>query len=168
LRARSPHSDVAEVLRAHVGQFVAFGISFWVISRLWFVQHAVLKPVVASNRPLSALLMLWLANIVVLPFTTALIAQAGHSALVQALYLGSLAPGSFLMAGVSTVALRNPALRDGPPADPADSVVVALIFLLVLVLTQVAPALSFWPLVLLYAGDPVTARWRKWRGPLPE
>jgi uncharacterized membrane protein len=161
-------SDVAEVLRAHVGQFVAFGISFWVISRLWFVQHAVLKPVVASNRRLSALLMLWLANIVVLPFTTALIAQAGHSALVQALYLGSLALGSFLMAGVSTVALRNPALRDGPPADPADSVVVALIFLLVLVLTQVAPALSFWPLVLLYAGDPVTARWRKWRGPLPE
>ena len=161
-------SDVAEVLRGHVDQFVAFGISFWVISRLWFVQHAVLKPVIAANRRLSALLMLWLANIVLLPFTTALIAQAGRSALVQALYLGSLALASFLMAGVSAVALREPTLRDGPPADPADSVVVALIFLLVLVLTQVAPALSFWPLLLLYAGDPVAARWRKWRGPLPE
>ena len=90
-------SDVAEVLRAHADQFVAFGISFWVISRLWFVQHAVLKPVVAANRLLSVL----------------------------------------------------------------------LIFLLVLVLTQAVPALSYWPLVLLYAGGPVAARWRKWRGPLP-
>ncbi len=161
-------SDVRDVLGDHVTQFVAFGISFWVISRLWFVQHAVLKPVVASNRALSVLLMLWLANIVVLPFTTALIAQAASSALARALYLGALALGSLLMAGVCAVALRDPALRDGPPADPADSVVVALIFLLALVLTLVVPALSFWPLLLLYFGDPVTRRWRRWRGPLPD
>jgi hypothetical protein len=65
------------------------------------------------------------------------------------------------------VAVGNPSLRDGPPADPADSVVVALIFLVALVLTLVVPALSFWPLLLLYVGDPVARRWRRWRGPLP-
>jgi uncharacterized membrane protein len=161
-------SDVGEVLSSHVDQFVAFGISFLVISRLWFVQHAVLKPVVSTNKPMTVLLMLWLANIVLLPFTTALIAQAGHSAVTQSLYLGSMALGSFLMAGVSAVAARDRSLRDGPPADPADSVVAALTFLVVLLLAQVLPSLSYWPLLLLYLGDRAAALWRKWRGPLPE
>src|ERR1700754_850335 len=75
------HSDVGAVLSEHSDQFLAFGISFLVISRLWVAQHRVLRPVIAESHWVSVLLMLWLATIVVLPFTTALIAQVGHSAL---------------------------------------------------------------------------------------
>jgi uncharacterized membrane protein len=162
------HSDVGQVLSDHGDQFLAFGISFLVISRLWFAQHHVLRPVIASNRGVSFLLMLWLATIVVLPFSTALIAQVGHSAVAEILYIGAMALGSGFLAGVAVLVARDHSLRDGPAVDPAYSVVVTVIFVVALALTLAAPGLSYYTLLLLYVGDPLAAWWRRWRGPLPD
>jgi uncharacterized membrane protein len=159
-------SNVGEVLSRHGDQFLAFAISFLVISRLWFAQHSVLRPVVAASPGVSFLVMMWLATIVVLPFTTALIAQVGHVALAQVLYIGTMALGSGFLAGVSVLVARNRSLRDGPAADPAVSVVVTAIFVVALVLTLAVPTLSYYTLLLLYAAGPVARRWRRWRGPL--
>jgi uncharacterized membrane protein len=160
--------DVGAVLGRHGDQFLAFGISFLVISRFWFAQHAVLRPVVASSRGVSLLVMMWLATIVVLPFTTALIAQVGHVALAQLLYIGAMALGSGFLAGVSILVARDHSLRDGPAADPVVSVVVTVIFVVALGLTLSVPALSYYTLLLLYAAGPLSRGWRRWRGPLPD
>lgn len=162
------HSDVGDVLSKHDAQFLAFGISFVVISRLWFAQHHVLRPVVAASGGVSLLIMLWLGTIVVLPFSTALIAQVGHSGVAQVLYIGTMALGSLLLAGVGVLVVRDPSLRDGPPADPALSASVGLIFLVALALTLLVPALSYWTLFLLFGGDRLAKLWRRWRGPLPD
>jgi uncharacterized membrane protein len=162
------HSDVGEVLSDHGAQFLAFAISFLVISRLWFAQHHVLRPVVAASPSVSFLLMLWLATIVVLPFSTALIAQVGHSVVAQILYIGGMALGSAFLAGVSILVARDHSLRDGPAVDPATTVVVTVIFLVALALTLSVPDLSFYTLLLLYAGGPLARWWRRWRGPLPD
>lgn len=160
------HSDVIEVLGRHVDQFLAFGISFWVIARLWFAQHAVLGPVAVGSMAVSVLVMLWLATIVVLPFTTSLVAQAGEQTVVKALYLGTLALGTWLMAGVSLLVSRHPGLRDGPSSDPAGAVAAAVALVVALVVAVLVPGASYWPLLLLAVSDPAARWWRRRRGPL--
>jgi uncharacterized membrane protein len=162
------HSDVGKVLSDHGDQFLAFGISFLVISRLWFAQHHVLRPVISSNRGVSFLIMLWLATIVVLPFSTALIAKVGHSSVAQILYIGDMALGSAFLAGVAFLVARDHSLRDAPAIDPAYSAIVTVIFVVALLLTLAVPSLSYYTLLLLYFGDPLAAWWRRWRGPLPD
>ena len=90
------HGDdsVAQLLREHQVDIGAFLLSFLVIWSLWSAQHRLMRTVVAQDRLVSRLLMLWTLTIVFLPFPTALVTRVGHEPLTKILYIGTMALSS--------------------------------------------------------------------------
>lgn len=154
----SGHGTVRTLLTAHSGQFWAFGLSFVVIARLWLAQHHLLNPVIASSRAVMSWLLLWTLAIVFLPFPTALLPAGGSQSLTKLLYIGTLTISGLCLTGLAVAISRNRAIRDsdetpavGPPAVSAALLAVAL------VLSLVIPGSSYYPLLLLLAGDSIAA-----------
>jgi uncharacterized membrane protein len=153
--------DVAGLLRDHVDDVIGFVLSFVVIARLWLAQHRIVSCLVRQNAAVARLLLAWTFTIVVLPFPTALIATTSHDTLARALYIGTMAVSSALLALIAHVVGRDRTLRDreaGP--DPVHATANTLAFLVALVISVVFPATSYWPLLLLVLVDPVVARLR--------
>ena len=66
------------------------------IAQLWFAQHHVVDGLVRQDPLVVRLLLLWLFTIVLLPFPTALVAEASDDAATKVLYIGTLAVSSLL------------------------------------------------------------------------
>jgi uncharacterized membrane protein len=153
--------SVRHLLEDNKAPIGAFVLSFLVIAQLWMAQHHLLLTVVAANEHLTRLLLLWCLTIVVLPFFTALVAgpgDAGEQAITKILYVGTMAVGSFVLGLASLLISRHPELRDS--SDSPDVVVTfatAATFVVALVVMLVAPATSYWPLLLLVVSDNVVS-----------
>jgi len=157
--------SVTDLLDEHRGELFAFVLSFFVIAQLWFAQHHVVDGLVRQDPLVVRLLLLWLFTIVLLPFPTALLADASDDAATKVLHIGTLAVSSLLLALVAWRIRRNPAIRDteaGP--DPAPIAVLVVAFVVALAISLVWPATSYWPLFLLALNDPVVGAWRRARG----
>jgi uncharacterized membrane protein len=157
--------SVADLLAEHRGEVFAFVLSFFVIAQLWFAQHHVVNGLVRQDPVVERLLLLWLFTIVVLPFPTALLADAADDAATKVLYIGTLAVSSLLLALVSWRIRRTPDIRDddtGP--EPARIAVLVVVFLVALAISLLWPATSYWPLFLLVLQDPIADGWRRARG----
>lgn len=143
-------TSVADLLNEHQGQIGAFLLSFVVIAALWIAQHQVMSPVVVTARWITQVLFCWLLTIVSLPFSTALVAQAGDDPLTKILYIGSMALSSGLLWLTAVLVGRDPASTGGaePPA-PLPSAGTALGMLLALALSLAVPALGYYPLLVL-------------------
>ncbi|MGZ4470437.1 MAG: TMEM175 family protein [Nocardioidaceae bacterium] len=149
------HDSVAVLLRTHQPLLWSFLLSFAVISRLWFAQHYSLRHVLLPNERLSLLLVFWALTIVFLPFPTALVARAGDQALTKILYIGTIALSTVTLALMDRVIVRNPQITDGvglPDVMPA--VVNAVLLGLALVISLAVPALSYFPMLLLFLDTP--------------
>jgi TMEM175 potassium channel family protein len=150
----SRHDSVVTLITAHSGQFWAFGLSFIVIARLWLAQHQLLRRVIAASRAITLWLLVWALAIVVLPFPTALLPVGGSQAMTKVLYIGTLTLSSGCLTGLAVAIKRNPQVRDGdgvPAVAPAAASTGLLALALVLSLT--VPHASYYPLLLLLAGD---------------
>jgi uncharacterized membrane protein len=155
--------SVSHLLDHNQSQIWAFFLSFVVIADLWLTQHRVLHNVVASDRWVLRLLLLWTLTIVALPFPTALLAQenAGHQPATKVLYVGTMATSSLLLALLCVAIGRNDAIRDSDERpDQVKAFATVLTFAVVLVLMLVFPGLSYWPLLLLLLPDRLLALWR--------
>lgn len=156
--------SVGTLLSHNTGQIGAFFLSFLVIANLWLAQHRVLRSVIAASEWLTRLLLLWTLTIVVLPFPTALVAghDVGDQAVTKLLYIGTMAASSLVLSLICLEIRRNAALRD---SDDVPDVVRAFAtfgtFVVVLVLMLALPALSYWPLLLLFLPDRLVALWRR-------
>jgi TMEM175 potassium channel family protein len=78
------------------------------------------------------------------------------------LYIGCLAASSVFLAVLAVTVRRDPTVRDPdtlPEVRPA--VVTAGLLLLALVVAVAVPATSYYPLLLLLAGDGVNGIWQK-------
>jgi uncharacterized membrane protein len=160
----SEQQSVADLIHSHSDLFWSFGLSFAVIARLWLAQHSLMRPVIASNRAVSTLLILWTLAIVFLPFPTALLSGAGEQVITKVLYIGTLAASSVFLAVLALVIKRNPALHEpGATPSPLAGVVNTVLFLLALALTLVIPGLSYYPLILLVTSDWLAALWKRLR-----
>jgi uncharacterized membrane protein len=156
---------VADLLDEHQAQLWAFLLSFAVISRLWFVQHRSVRHVLRYHDRVAHLLMLWALTIVFLPFPTALVAEAGGSALTKLLYIGTMVVSTVMLVFVEAVLVRHPELTDGDDdADPVDGVASAALLALALGISVALPATSYFPLLLLLVAGPVANGWRRLRG----
>ena len=62
-RDLTENESVADLLRAHQPELWSFLLSFVVIARLWFAQHQIVRPLVASHEYVSALLVFWMLTI---------------------------------------------------------------------------------------------------------
>lgn len=96
LRVPEPDADVslAHQLGEQWPNFAAYVVSFLTIGVIWVNHHATLRRLRAVDRSVLFLNLLLLMTIVVLPFTTALMARyllqdSGHT-LAAAIYGGSL------------------------------------------------------------------------------
>jgi len=153
---------VVDLLRAHEGQFGAFALSFLVIARLWFVQHRFLRDVVVPPRGLQALLMLWTATIVVLPFPTGLLPEAGSQTVTKLLYIGTIGLNTALVTAMALLVRRDPAATAGQrPPDPVGAAINTVLLLIALLLALVLPGPSYYPLLLLALDEQVRQLWNR-------
>lgn len=153
---------VGRLLGDHVSELVAFALSFAVIARLWFVQHEIMRTVVAHDRTATRFTTLWVFLVVLLPFPTALVAEAGDQATTKILYVGTMALSTLCLAGASWAIARNRAVRDSDHVPrTAKSVATAALFVLALVVMLAFPVVLYWPLLLLLLDDALLAAWRR-------
>lgn len=156
--------DVTDLLRSHATQLFGFLLSFVVIADLWLDQHRALRSLVLQDRLVTTLLMAWTLTIVVLPFPTSLVAEAGHQPAAKVFYIGTMAVSSALLAVICWAIGRDRSIRDSDEApDPARPFASSVLFLVALGLSLWVPALSYYPLLLLFLAQPSRRLWRHWR-----
>jgi uncharacterized membrane protein len=157
--------SVTHLLRANSDLVWAFFLSFLVIADLWLTQHRLLRNVVASDRVLLRLMLLWTLTIVVLPFPTALVAgSVGHQAMTKILYVGTMTVSSLLLALMCLAIARNDAIRDSDERpDHVRAFATFVTFVVILTVMLAVPGLSYWPLLLLLVPDRVVALGRRRR-----
>jgi uncharacterized membrane protein len=154
----SEGGSVSALLDDHLPELFGFLLSFAVIAQLWFAQHRVVSTLVVQDPVVTRLLSVWLLSIVVLPFPTSLVAQAGEQAATKVLYIGTMAASAVCLSLISWRIARTPQIRDaevGP--DPAIAVATAVTFLVALVVSLLVPSTSYYPLLLLLVSDRVVA-----------
>ncbi|GGF37280.1 DUF1211 domain-containing membrane protein [Marmoricola endophyticus] len=164
-RELGPDESVAHLLEEHVRELIAFALSFAVIARLWFVQHALVRDLVAADAAVTRFLVLWLFSIVLLPFPTSLVAEAGEQPGIKVFYVATMVVSTLFLSGIAWAVARNRGLRDSDRAPaPFFALVTASLFVLALLLMLVLPWLSYWPMLLVALDDPLVGAWRRWRG----
>lgn len=157
---------VAELLSVNYGPIFAFGLSFAVIARLWMVHHAAFDGIERVGHAVVLVDMVWLLTIVVLPFAAALTGDKGDDPLTPQIYVGVLAVNLLSMTVLSVLTHRErgddadetSARRIDGAGGSASMAVIAFVVVLV------APALSFYPLLLLFVsplGDRVVRAVRR-------
>jgi uncharacterized membrane protein len=150
----SSTESVGHLIAAHSGRFWAFALSFVVIARLWVAQHQLMRPVIAQNRYVLWLLMMWSLAIVFLPFPTALLPIGGDQAITKILYMGTLALASTLLTLLAVAIGRSSAIREtdqGPAVAPA--AVIAVLFAVALAISLAVPESGYYPLAVLFFSD---------------
>ncbi|MCC2307857.1 TMEM175 family protein [Cellulomonas chengniuliangii] len=154
--------------------FLAFGISYVVIASFWQGHHRVFEYLRDYSRAMLWANFLWLASIVLIPFTTQLLADQGtNDPAVNALYISTMVvtTGSLLL--IEWLAVRDPQLQRPEVRGALElrGAALALVLLLIaLVLAVVAPGVGmFWLFLLFLSGplDRLARRRRRRRDAVP-
>jgi uncharacterized membrane protein len=141
---------VGDLLRDHLAELGAFVLSFYVIAGRWFNQHTSVSPLLRGSNRITLLLMFWTFTIVLLPFPSALVAEAPDDAVTKVLYVGTMVVSTFTMAAVRREVRLHPELTDGTaPPSTLHSVFTPAAMLLALALMLLFPDLGYWPMLLL-------------------
>jgi len=146
----------AELLAEHSDDILGFVLSFVVIAQLWLAQHHIVSGLVRQNAAVIRLLMLWSFTIVVLPFPTSLITTTDHDPVAKTFYIGTMAISSLLLAVIAWVIRRDRSLRDTDEApDVWQTAGITVAFVVALAISLAIPDTGYWPLLILFAVDPV-------------
>jgi uncharacterized membrane protein len=84
------HDEVADAVWDQWDNFLAFAISFAVIGRFWLVHHRFFGEVRAFDGRLLGLNMLYLASIVLIPFSSQVLGEYGGTTAGVVLYAANL------------------------------------------------------------------------------
>jgi uncharacterized membrane protein len=155
---------LGRVLADHAGQFGAFLLSFAVISRLWLVHHRIVESVGAYDRAFLLINLLWILTIVVLPFSTQVVAAYPPEPLAVLIYIGTITLSSVFLSGVSVLVWRRPGLRRGadqPPAPPWAALATTGILVVALLLGTLIRDVNYWAMFLLFLSSPVESWLRR-------
>jgi uncharacterized membrane protein len=148
-----PSRPLGDVLTTHLAQFGAFFLSFAVIARLWLVHHRVTERVGAYDEALLLVNFGWALTIVMLPFSTQLVAVYGTARLAIGLYIGTIALSSFCLTAISVLIWRRPALRRAGAGErearPVPGLVTSGALVLALLIGVLVPAVNYFALFLL-------------------
>jgi len=157
--------SVGELIRGSEAQLLGFLLSFLVIAQLWFSQHETVSGLVVQDPLVTRLMLAWTLTIVLLPFPTALVAEAGDDPATKVFYIGLMALSSALIALMAWAIGRDRSLRDTDHRpDPAPAAAAVLGFLLALAITLTFPATGYYPLLLLVLTGPAVGAWQRARG----
>ena len=105
---------VLPFLSEHREQLLAFAVSFAVIARFWFAHNRIFGRLARHNQGLRTLNTSWLASVVVMPFTTALMHFDDGFA---TLYLVNLLATAALTFGLSAYLNTHPDLLLTAPTE---------------------------------------------------
>ena len=153
------NAGVAGFIQVYWTQIWAFGLSFLIIARLWMANHSALEHVERQSPTLMWLDVAWAFTVVVLPLPTALIASLHSDRPALALYIGTMAASSLLLAAMCWEIYRRPELG---ATDRQQSLIsfygvgsTAAAFVLALILSQLFPAVGLYWLLLLLVTFPL-------------
>lgn len=164
--------NVGKVLSDHRAEVGAFVLSFLVIWVLWTAHHRVMEYFDGYDGVIFRLTLIWLFTIVVLPFTTQLLAGSNSTTNDGSapLYDGVLLVSSLSLAGMSWWGKRHPALLHQNTeetrqwlTEPVSLVTPAILFV-ALVLSIFVPGFGSWPLLALVLDDRIEHLWLRVRG----
>ena len=148
--------SVADLLDEHQAELLAFLLSFVVIARLWYSQHATVRILVGFDGWVFTILSAWALTIVFLPFPTSLVAEAPDDWLTKTLYIGTMAANLLVLAVLDVVMIRRPELRaPGRRPDLAAALINAALMGVALAISLAIPATSYFPLLLVALDDPI-------------
>jgi len=159
LLAEGRHDDLAGLLGDHLSELSAFALSFMVIARLWLVHHQIGEWAGSYDRLFVWVNLFWGLTIVVLPFSTQVVADFPSQRLVTVLYVGTIAASAVATAALTWLVARRPALRReevrAVDVDVRHAVVAAGLLVAALLVGVALPRLGEAPLLLLLLSGPV-------------
>ncbi|MBE7699849.1 DUF1211 domain-containing protein [Oerskovia sp. Sa1BUA8] len=163
--------SVASLFTDSAGTFLAFAISFVVIANFWVGHHRVFEHLRDYSTAILWANFLWLASIVLIPFTTQLLADEGtDDPAVNALYIAVMIVTTGSLALVEWLAVRDPELQRAEVRGTLEvrgALVAMLLLLLILVLAVVTPGVGMFWLFLLFLSGPLTRLAGRPRPPPP-
>ena len=148
--------SLGDLLAANLGTIIAFAITFAVIARLWFSHHRLFEAAVDYDSGMIWVNFLWLASIVVMPFTANVLAHSGAADPgVNALYIGTMLSSSVALLWLVVHLRRHPSVTSTGVAELLhlqDTVMTVIAFAVALVLSVLFPEVGmFWLLLLIPA-----------------
>ena len=163
--AEIEQASLGALLWANIGTIVAFAATFAVIARLWTVHHRIFEAAVDYDTATIWINFLWLASIVLMPFTSNLLA---HSDLadpsVNALYVGTMLLSSAALLWLGIHLRRHPSLTAAAAMNNLrirETAATVAAFACALVLSVVFPLGGVFWLLLLIPASLVTSRLRR-------
>jgi len=150
--------EVAQALYDEWDNLLAFAISFAVIGRFWVVHHGFFGEVQAFDGRLIGLNLLYLASVVLIPFSSEVLGEYGDQTPAVVLYSVNLA-AVVLVALLMAVDARHNGLTSTDEETHRESMVrsayIAGVFLLTIPLAFVLPRLAPYLWLFLFF-DPVS------------
>ena len=161
--------SLGELLSSNIGTIIAFAATFAVIARLWTVHHRIFEAAVDYDNGTIWINFLWLASIVLMPFTSNVLA---HSDLadpsVNALYIGTMLLSSVALLWLVVHLRRHPPLTASGARKNLrvrETAVTVVTFAVALVLSVIFPRVGIYGLLLLIPVSVVTGLWRRRANP---
>lgn len=144
----------------HQQQLLSFVLTFAIIGMFWISHHRMFASVERVTVGLLWVSMLWLLTIVWLPVATAMSGQlSDHDGAVKAVYIGSMIATSLMTLVTRLYLARHPSLHGEPPGALRRGISVdlamAALFSTALVLAVAVPALSYYPMFLMFLVGPL-------------
>jgi uncharacterized membrane protein len=144
----------------HQQQLFSFLLSFVIIAMFWISHHRQFSRVETVTTPLLWLMMAWLLTIVWLPVATSMSGQmSDEDTLVRVVYIGSMILTALMSLAIRLYLRSPPALHHIPDAaivgGMAADIAMAVLFALALTISLVFPALSYYPLFLMFLSGPL-------------
>lgn len=161
--------SLGELLSSNVGTIIAFAATFAVIARLWTVHHRIFEAAVDYDYGTIWINFLWLASIVLMPFTSNVLAHSDVvDPSVNALYVGTMLLSSAALLWLAIHLRRRPSLvASGAEKNlrVAETAVTVGTFAVALVLSVVFPGVGLYWLLLLIPVSIVTGLRRRRTAP---
>jgi uncharacterized membrane protein len=168
----SAHSDanLPGFLHEYTSQLFAFVLSFVVIARLWRANHGLLDHAIRPTPLLIWLNIGWAFTVVVLPLPTEISAAFHTSRLVLALYIGTMALSTILLAAIALEIYLRPEIESEGDSEKITRLwgtgSTAFFQVLALAVSLTFPVVSYYSLLLLLLSGPldriVKPRLRRW------
>lgn len=155
-------SSLSTVLESHWATLFAFVLSFVVIGDLWLAHHQLFELIADYDYRLAWVNLVWLMAIVVLPFSTSLVANAGSGdRAVDAFYIGTIAVATASTLVMRLMLWRNPELLRREVAGElriGGSLARTVTLVLALLIAAFVPGVGLYSLILLVAQGVISGR----------
>jgi uncharacterized membrane protein len=149
------NKDLPHALADNAGAYLAFLLSFFVISRYWLNHHRMFRHIVRVDGGMMRINLLLLLVVAALPFPTAVLSNHGNTTAGVVLYASSVVAATLLLGALwlwagnhSLTAVTMP--RRATYDEASVSFVIAVVFLISIPVAFVVPSEAAFVWLLLF------------------